>query len=954
MKAMRLPRLVLQSLLLLVLQFLLACAPSVRAAEVLVPAGSVWKYFDQGAVPGPDWSQPGFPDGGWSAGPAQLGYGDGDEATVVGSGPNPAARFVTTYFRKTFSVTNTASVGALLLRVLRDDGAAVYLNGVEVFRSNLPPGPLGNDTLATISVGGAEETTQFIPVMLSSVLLHEGVNTLAAEVHQVNVTSSDLSFDLELLAAGSPPSTNRPPSVAVTRPADGLVVAGPTNLLVTASANDPEGFYSVQTVEFFANGASIGLTTNLPTMDPIGPFRVNWQNIQPGAYTLLAVATDDHAAKGTSAPVHITVEGPPPAGEEELHLVGIYSGAAAGGGAVHNHELGDATVSVNRPGRRVSLFLASYEPTRWHVAVGAGTTMERVFISSYYASTVDGISASVPVTTLNVGYAYSLESSGYYQLLPRVCDATGQEIASFHGSYAAPYPTPFVVDAVQNDPRLHCNYPQPETNNLPALNFRLAFYNSGSGISFQDYTTTGPVGSMDLLPGEYSVPDEGGRYFYTADPHYVLQIDSQTGNVRNLELPANVPELSWPMGAAYDSLRQRVLLVSQGGEGFLYAYAPTQDTWSVVTSMNNLDLDAIVYHAATDKLFGIGSGPVLLQMSADGAQQRSIRLPVLPWQLGPGGMRSELVSVGDYLFWLIGPRYFWDSNQETRMYLIDPRTGEVRLTYRRGPPPPNRPPVVTLTSPMTGSVFGAEATVPLAATVADPDGRIESVEFLLNGDSLGNASGPFDTAQGTWTMQVSGLEPGTYDFTVIAEDNSGGTGTSSTPITFTVLPAPDADGDGVSDAHDQCPNTPPGTVVNERGCSLAQLCPCDGGWRNHAEYVRCVVDHAWKFYRAELINADQRRAAIRAAIRSNCGRQPNAAEAMQLHLLPLSPVECQLGGLQFVVSGDAVGECVVESSTDLVHWTTVQTLAADAMGNEIACPHPTSEPARFYRVRAVP
>src|SRR6185436_4908944 len=43
----------------------------------------------------------------------------------------------------------------------------------------------------------------------------------------------------------------------------------------------------------------------------------------------------------------------------------------------------------------------------------------------------------------------------------------------------------------------------------------------------------------------------------------------------------------------------------------------------------------------------------------------------------------ELVSVGEYLVWLIGPRYSWQAEQESRMYLIDPRTGQVWLTYRQ-------------------------------------------------------------------------------------------------------------------------------------------------------------------------------------------------------------------------------------------------------------------------------
>jgi len=87
-------------------------------------------------------------------------------------------------------------------------------------------------------------------------------------------------------------------------------------------------------------------------------------------------------------------------------------------------------------------------------------------------------------------------------------------------------------------------------------------------------------------------------------------------------------------------------------------------------------------------------------------------------------------------------------------------------------------------------------------------------------------------------------------------------------------PITDNDRDGVPDARDECPNTPTGTVVNAQGCSIAQLCPCDGNWRNHSEYVRCVIDRAWDFYRAGLIDRRERNVAVATAARSDCGRPP--------------------------------------------------------------------------------
>jgi hypothetical protein len=143
---------------------LLACvaassAPLRAQSSALVPAGSVWKYRDDGSDEGTAWRTAAFNDAAWASGPAQLGYGDGDEATVVGFGGNPSAKYITTYFRRTFIVGNPSDFASLHLRVLRDDGAVVYVNGSEVFRSNMPAGTITSTTLASMAIGGADEST---------------------------------------------------------------------------------------------------------------------------------------------------------------------------------------------------------------------------------------------------------------------------------------------------------------------------------------------------------------------------------------------------------------------------------------------------------------------------------------------------------------------------------------------------------------------------------------------------------------------------------------------------------------------------------------------------------------------------------------------------------------------------------------------------------------------------
>lgn len=187
---------------ILLINALLAGASPLNAADVLVPTGATWKYLDNGSDQSTAWRAPAFNDASWASGPAQLGYGDGDEATVVSFGPNSAAKYITTYFRRSFNVVNASAYLNATVRVLRDDGAVVYVNGTEVFRSNMPGGNIGYQTLASAAI----DDTTFYSAAFSPGLLVEGANVVAVEIHQANATSTDVSFDLELTASTTVPT----------------------------------------------------------------------------------------------------------------------------------------------------------------------------------------------------------------------------------------------------------------------------------------------------------------------------------------------------------------------------------------------------------------------------------------------------------------------------------------------------------------------------------------------------------------------------------------------------------------------------------------------------------------------------------------------------------------------------------------------------------------------------
>jgi hypothetical protein len=157
--------------------------------QTVVPRGSVWRYATTAQTSG--WAQQSFDDTAWPSGATQIGYGDGDEATVV-------PRVFTVYARHNFVVTSATDVTRASLRLLRDDGAIVYLNGTEVVRSNMPSGTITPTTPASTTVATTAESTYYA-FTLDPGLLREGTNVLAVEVHQESVSSSDVSLDAELV-----------------------------------------------------------------------------------------------------------------------------------------------------------------------------------------------------------------------------------------------------------------------------------------------------------------------------------------------------------------------------------------------------------------------------------------------------------------------------------------------------------------------------------------------------------------------------------------------------------------------------------------------------------------------------------------------------------------------------------------------------------------------------------
>lgn len=172
---------------------------SAGEARTLIDFGAEWKYFDDGSNLANAWQQVDLDDTEWPAGRAPLGYGNGDEATTVSFGSNPNDKHVTTYFRHSFDLLDRNEVRDLTLRLERDDGAIVYLNGSEIVRSNMPTGGVDFQTVAATWIGGGLEN-QIHSFSVDPSLLVDGKNVMAVEIHQRSPIDDDIRLDLSLEA----------------------------------------------------------------------------------------------------------------------------------------------------------------------------------------------------------------------------------------------------------------------------------------------------------------------------------------------------------------------------------------------------------------------------------------------------------------------------------------------------------------------------------------------------------------------------------------------------------------------------------------------------------------------------------------------------------------------------------------------------------------------------------
>ncbi len=161
--------------------------------ETAVFNSDPWRYLVPVSEPDTNWIYPPFNDNTWLQGAGGIGYGDGDDNTVIASTGS-------LYMRKTFNITDVNAIAAIALHMDYDDGFVAYLNGVEIARIGI--GTVGiRPTWNELAYAGHEATMyqggmpdEFVlDVDQLNGTLQNGTNVLAIQIYNTDISSSDLT-----------------------------------------------------------------------------------------------------------------------------------------------------------------------------------------------------------------------------------------------------------------------------------------------------------------------------------------------------------------------------------------------------------------------------------------------------------------------------------------------------------------------------------------------------------------------------------------------------------------------------------------------------------------------------------------------------------------------------------------------------------------------------------------
>ena len=602
---------------------------------------------------------------------------------------------------------------------------------------------LSGTSMATPHVAGAAALLASLDPSLSvpaiKTLLLDNVDQSSRWAGRV-VSGGRLNLARAAAAVGSV-TPNTPPSVAITSPPGGATFDAPATITVEAIASDSDG--TVQNVSFYANGFLIGTATT-------SPYSVVWSNVAAGDYTLTAVATDNHFATATSAPVQVVMlPNQPPI----VSLISPAEGATFTSPASFTITAaaadGDGTVqqvAFFANGAPIGTDTSSPYSITWDAPVG-NYTLTAVATDNETATTISP-GVHITVNPLPGRINVALASNG--------------GVASASSTLNPNYP----ASAVINGDRKGVNWGSGGGWNDGTLNagpdwievdlHGLKLVEEVNVFSMQD-TYTSPVEPTETMT--FSLWGLRGFevQYWTGSAWAVVPNGGVVDNTLVWRRVAFVPlvtnKIRVHITAALNGSSRMMELEVWGVDSGIN----TPPTVSVTSPTEGASFTAPATVAVTASAADDDGSVASVTFYADGA-------PIGTDSASPFSVSWSNVAAGSYTLTAVAT----DNEGATTT------SGAVHVTVVN-----NAPPSVTVTSPAEGAAFIAPATVSVNATASDSDGSVQQVTFYANGASIGT-----DTTS-PYSVSWSNVSAGAYTLTAIATDNLGTT-TTSTAVHVTV------------------------------------------------------------------------------------------------------------------------------------------------------------------------
>ena len=558
---------------------------------------------------------------------------------------------------------------------------------------------------------------------------------------------------------------NIPPTVSVTAPVDGANYNVGDAVAIVANAADSDG--SVTSVEFFVDGVSV-------SVDNTAPYEASYTAVA-GPHAITAKATDDDAAATTSTAVNINVNTPNVAPTVAItapvdgaayntgDAVAIAATAADSDGTVASVEFFVDGVSIGVDNS--APYEASYTAVAGPHALTAKATDDD-------AAATTSAAVNITVTTPNVAptVAITAPADGSTYVVGNAVAITATA-ADSDGTVAS---VEFFVDGISIGVDNAAPYEATYAAVIGAHALTAKATDDDAAVTTStavNITVTDPANVNPTV--SITSPADGANFASGASVAIAANAADTDGTVASVEFFVDGVSVGLDNSAPYEATYTAV-----SGPHALTAKATDDDGGQTVSTAVNITVDAAnvaptvsISAPVNGATYTTGAAVAIAASAADtDGTVASVEFFVDGVSVGVDNSApyeaSYTATLGAHAL----------TAKATDDDAASTTSSVVNITVTD---PANLSPTVSITSPADGASYNLGDVVAIAANAADTDGTVASVEFFVDGISIGvDNSAPYTANYNAAT--------GSHTLTAKATDDDAAA-TTSAPVAISVI-----------------------------------------------------------------------------------------------------------------------------------------------------------------------